>query len=510
MRLFKAQYKDKKTGKTIKSRKWYVDFTDHMAIRHRLPAFESKRASEAFANKLEQLVNWVASGHCQDANTELDTWVLSLPANIIQKLVKWKLVQSQRAQATRNLTSQIDEYIQMLKARDISDDYVERMKVRLTKIVKECGFNYFRDINQRSFENYLCKLKNKGLTATTAKHYLDALKTFLNWAKYEGRILDNPLAYMRKERSTQRKGALTPEQFIKLVHITISKNIIIRNTTGHDRGILYLLAGLTGLRKNELFQLRWSDLHVDGQNTFILARADTTKNAREAKQPIPIGVAQMLQSLRVFKKAEESENIFQGFSKSTKTSVMIKKDLKTAELPLNDVEGNKIVFHSLRNSYISFLLNSGAPLKVAQQLARHSDPKLTFNTYGRAFEETQQKAVSMLPDFGQINCANYLATLCAQHRLRTNKGEFKNPSNESETAILANSGLEDAEPYPNSFSKPKYIRKSCLINTLPHIRFFQTAGRREKLNSLHFPETENGRGFDSRLNTRRCVLQLMS
>ena len=60
-----------------------------------------------------------------------------------------------------------------------------------------------------------------------------------------------------------------------------------------------------------------------------------------------------------------------------------------------------------------------------------------------------------------------------------------------------NNLVEDTEPYPNSFSKPSHIRKPCLFNTLPHTKSLQTAGHREKFNSLHFPETENGRGFDS-------------
>jgi hypothetical protein len=58
--------------------------------------------------------------------------------------------------------------------------------------------------------------------------------------------------------------------------------------------------------------------------------------------------------------------------------------------------------------------------------------------------------------------------------------------------------VEDTEPYPNSFSKPNHISKPCLFNTLPHIKSIHSAGHREKFNSLHFPETENGRGFDSR------------
>ena len=55
--------------------------------------------------------------------------------------------------------------------------------------------------------------------------------------------------------------------------------------------------------------------------------------------------------------------------------------------------------------------------------------------------------------------------------------------------------VEDTEPYPNSFSKPKYIHKPSLFNTLPHIKTLQTAGCRDKFNSLHFSKTENGRGF---------------
>lgn len=61
---------------------------------------------------------------------------------------------------------------------------------------------------------------------------------------------------------------------------------------------------------------------------------------------------------------------------------------------------------------------------------------------------------------------------------------------------------EGTEPYPNSFSKPNHVHKSCLFNMLRSIKALQPAGHREKLISLHFPETENGRGFDSRLDVK--------
>ena len=38
-------------------------------------------------------------------------------------------------------------------------------------------------------------------------------------------------------------------------------------------------------------------------------------------------------------------------------------------------------FHSLRHTYVTMLIKSGASVKVCQELARHADPKLTMNVY---------------------------------------------------------------------------------------------------------------------------------
>ena len=76
--------------------------------------------------------------------------------------------------------------------------------------------------------------------------------------------------------------------------------------------------------------------------------------------------------------------------------------MKVAKIELTDKEGNAICFHSLRNSYISFLANSQTLAKVVQKLARHSDPRLTFNTYARTFEKAEQKVMNLLPNFGDF------------------------------------------------------------------------------------------------------------
>ncbi len=80
---------------------------------------------------------------------------------------------------------------------------------------------------------------------------------------------------------------------------------------------------------------------------------------------------------------------------------MLRIDLDAAGIPYA-VEGPDGLlyadFHALRHSYIALLEKSGATLKEAMQLARHSDPKLTMAVYGRAQLHDLGRAVERLPD----------------------------------------------------------------------------------------------------------------
>jgi integrase len=54
-------------------------------------------------------------------------------------------------------------------------------------------------------------------------------------------------------------------------------------------------------------------------------------------------------------------------------------------------------FHALRHTYISRLVASGANIKVAQELARHSTPTLTLGRYAHVQLVDQTRALDALP-----------------------------------------------------------------------------------------------------------------
>jgi len=68
-----------------------------------------------------------------------------------------------------------------------------------------------------------------------------------------------------------------------------------------------------------------------------------------------------------------------------------------AGIEYRDAGGRVADFHALRHTYISRLVRSGANVKVAQELARHSTPTLTLGRYAHVQLVDQTRALDALP-----------------------------------------------------------------------------------------------------------------
>jgi integrase len=53
--------------------------------------------------------------------------------------------------------------------------------------------------------------------------------------------------------------------------------------------------------------------------------------------------------------------------------------------------GEDIGWHTFRHSYRSWLDETGAPMKVQQELMRHASIQTTMNVYGRVMTETKRQ-----------------------------------------------------------------------------------------------------------------------
>ena len=69
------------------------------------------------------------------------------------------------------------------------------------------------------------------------------------------------------------------------------------------------------------------------------------------------------------------------FADGVPRCITLKKDLEAAEIPYVDETGRYADFHALRYTFNTWLQTNGVPPRMAQELMRHSDQRLTEKVY---------------------------------------------------------------------------------------------------------------------------------
>src|SRR5664280_1022756 len=182
---------------------------------------------------------------------------------------------SLRKAAERALSDHLADFLADLKARQRGKHYLQHTRNRLKLLFSACGWNRLTEINADAFSQWRAKQK---MSPDTLNHYLGHANSLLNWAVKNGRLSANPLHPVGtvETRGHERcvRRALSDAELAKLVQ------------SSGKRGLIYLLAAYTGLRRGEIKQLVWDDLHLDGPHPYIEARAATTKNKTRAIIPL--------------------------------------------------------------------------------------------------------------------------------------------------------------------------------------------------------------------------------
>jgi integrase len=227
---------------------------------------------------------------------------------------------------------------------------------------------------------------------------------FSRWLVRERRAADDPLAVLARlnAKSDRRhaRRALHEAELRALLAAAGTNAARFGELMGADRAMLYALAMTTGYRASELaslcppaFDLAGGDEAGETGST-VTVRAGYTKNRQEAAQPLPIDVAE---ALRVYLDGRPvNQPVWHG-DWHKDAAEMLRGDLAVAGIPYRDANGRVCDFHALRHSYITLLERSGVSPKLAQELARHSDIRLTMNVYTHARLYDLAGAVEGLP-----------------------------------------------------------------------------------------------------------------
>jgi integrase len=300
--------------------------------------------------------------------------------------------------AAKPVAEHLDAFIAIMKAKQSHPKHVCATRTYLERIVAKTEAAQLSDLTLDAVTLAIDSIAQElGLSARAYNAHVTAIYSFVRWCCKTNRIVAHELEGLGKRdidagRRYVRRP-LTADELRRLIATTKTAPTW-RGITGQDRAMFYLLGAATGLRRSELGSLHPEDFDLQGPMPFVCLDGSRTKSKKECNQPLQVGLVGELKAWLATKPPGKPV-----FALPEKTARMIQRDLKRAGIEPVDAKGRVVDTHSLRHGYISALARARLPLKVTQELARHSDPKLTMNVYAHVNVHDLHGAVAdALPD----------------------------------------------------------------------------------------------------------------
>lgn len=301
------------------------------------------------------------------------------------------------------LADHLNDWEKSLAASGRGEEYIALKLARVRNAAEECGWLYLSDMTADRLEIFLLNLREKHKRSVqTSNDWLQAVRQFVRWMIANDRLDRDPFARLKPGNARlnvrRRRGEFAVEEVGKLLAATAGSEAVFRGLCGSSRCILYRVALGTGFRAAELAALVPDYFDLTANPPVVVLPAEFNKNRKAATQPLSDELAT---ELRVYLKGRARKEPLWSGTWADRSADMLKLDLDAAGVPVQ-IEGAEGVevrdFHALRNCYISNVLRTGADLKQAMTLARHSDPRLTASRYARTRLHDLGVVVNKLPN----------------------------------------------------------------------------------------------------------------
>ena len=235
-------------------------------------------------------------------------------------------------------------------------------------------------LTEKDVEAWLATGKRSDATKLS---YRDRVRIFCGWCVGERLLKVNPLPKRKPVGKAARTKSLprflSEGEEARLVRTVEAEALLQPGIGGGNRWLLDLVrfALGTGLRRGELLNLRWGDLDLLAGSVHVRNRDGfTTKSGQERVVPLAGAALAVVRELAGARVGEDpSAHVFTGVGGGPVNPDYLSKRFshyrRLAGLP------GQLHFHSLRHTYASRLVQSGASVYKVQALLGHSNVKTT-------------------------------------------------------------------------------------------------------------------------------------
>jgi integrase/recombinase XerC len=255
--------------------------------------------------------------------------------------------------------------------RNVSPHTVRSYHSDLEQLSTFLGDKDLSAVDHQTLRRFIAHLMQVDVKKSSIARKLSAIRTFFRYLNREGILTSNPARLVATPRREQRLPAvLTADDAIRLMESPKAKKPADHDAMLRDRAVLETLYS-TGIRASELIGMNRED--IDRHDSLIRIRG---KGRRE--RIVPVG-AKALDAIDAYlgRLAGSSDvaAVFLGPSGKRLTARTVQRILENHRKQLGLLQ--KASPHTLRHSFATHLLESGADLRAIQELLGHASLSTT-------------------------------------------------------------------------------------------------------------------------------------
>ena len=236
--------------------------------------------------------------------------------------------------------------------------------------LKENKITNITSIDYNTIRKYLSHLHDNKYEASSISRKISALRSFFKYMLKEKHIKNNPMTLISNPKKEKKLPKyLNYEEMERLLN-----SIDIEEKEGVRNKLIIELLYSTGIRVSELVNIKIKDINIHEEQIKIFGKG--------SKERIVLFGSKAKETLKLYLttfKDEFKGNINDQYLlinkgkplTTNKIELIVKEVLKKSALKLN------ISPHTLRHTFATHMLDSGADLKSVQELLGHENLKTT-------------------------------------------------------------------------------------------------------------------------------------
>lgn len=257
--------------------------------------------------------------------------------------------------------------------------YEKNSKIRFKDITKEwiIGFRDFLNESNAWSNDKRERTTKKHLSKNTKCSYFNKLRACINQAVNEGILHKNPMVGV---------GGFPQEEGTRM-YLTIEELKKLSATECEYPNVkrAFLFSCLTGLRRSDILNLKWSDVSQMGDLTRIIFKQKKTKGQEY------LDITPQAAKLIGERKDSDDNHIFGDILSPYCTNEVLRKWVLTAGIQKN------ITFHCGRHTFATMMIELGTDIYVVSKLLGHKELSTT-QIYAKVLDHNKQSAVRNIPD----------------------------------------------------------------------------------------------------------------